>query len=147
MPLKVLAFTMVYAPASVNTTREPTRSGLIEAILAEHVARQARHAREHVLVRSRIAVAENVGTELVLEHLRHVVHRCVQDCDLLAVAGEQVEHRRYHVAAVAYEGRARLYDDLRAVPTSNETRGLLKRSDVCIVVKQVAAPQVDPFDS
>ena len=97
-------------------------------------------------MRSQAAVANDVGAKLVLEDLRHVVDGCVQHCDLLAVASEQIEHGRHNAAAVAHERRARLDDDLRAVPVSNETRGIPQRPDIHPLVEQVAASQVDPFD-
>ena len=96
--------------------------------------------------RTGVAVAEHFGAVLVLEDLRHVVHRRIQHCHILAVAVEEVEYGRHHIATVAHEGRARLDDDRRAVPVSNETCGFLKRCDVRPFVEEVASSEVDPFD-
>ena len=80
----------------------------IEGVNSHQVARQARAAGKQIFVVCLFVVVEDVGLELILEHLRNVVDRGVQHGDCLAAGTEDVDHRSDQIAGLANQGRAGL---------------------------------------
>ena len=96
----------------------------VEGIFAHHVAGQARAAGQQILKVAVVVVAQNIGLELILEDLGHVVDRGIEYGDRLAAGAEHVDHRSDQIPRLANQGGPRLDEDARARDASASDRRL-----------------------
>jgi len=97
-------------------------------------------------VETAIDVPQNIGFELKLKDLRHVVHGRVEDGDLNIVAVEYIMDRRFDSSTAPHSRGAGFDEDLEAECLAEDRHGLVKIGVIISQIKQVAAPQIDPVD-
>ena len=93
-----------------------------------------------------IDVPQNIGFELKLKDLGHVVHGRVEDRDLNIVAVEYIMDRRFDSPTAPHNRGAGFDEDLEAEGLAEDRDGLVKIGIIISQIKQVTAPQVDPVE-